>query len=575
MFGERAYRRCLARYALNETLVARPRPCGIDTGITERFPQETAAMPEPIDVLIAGAGPVGLMLATELHRDGVRTRIVETHASRTFFVKALGVTARTLEIFDDLGIAREAIDSGVWLRGMQTFQDGAPTFSTHVPREGLPYGALSLAQYDTERILEAALARHGGRVEYGATLTALTDSGDAVVAQLQNAQGDTHEVRCRWLIGCDGARSTVRRLIDIPFEGDQYPQTFMLADLDVEWDLPRGWMYRFNVSADDAQGPTALAALPVRGSAKRYRLSMVLRPDDAARLAQTTAPAFADVERIMRAALPHDTRLSSMRWSSVYRVSHRIVHTYSRGRVFLAGDAAHIHPPVGGQGMNTGLQDAHNLAWKLALAARDQAGDALLASYSAERLPVGQDVVESTSRAQSVMLAHGEIKPAMRETQLLVGYRESAIVADECADMASEWPAPGDRAPEVGGLVETFVGHAQRLQEQIGRGRHTLIGYAEDETCIDAFDAGLEALKAALGDAASAVLIVAERTEGVLLQPGEMHRTLRDAAGEFAKAFGARNGMLWVVRPDGHIGFRSASCTAQALIAWLAHALAR
>ena len=533
------------------------------------------------DVLIAGAGPVGLMLAAELRRDGVKARVIDAHDERVFFVKALGVTARTLEIFEDLGIARDAIDAGVWITGADTFQDGAPAFSAQVPRAGLPYGALSLAQFETERILEAALARNGGHVEYGATLVDFTESGDVIDARIQDACGESRTVRCRWLVGCDGARSTVRRQLNVGYEGDQYPQTFMLADVDVDWDLPRGRMYRFNVSGEGGAAATTLAALPVRGSARRYRLSMVLLPDDAARHGLNSTPDFNEIERIMLPILPKGTRLSSMRWSSVYRVSHRIAQHYARGRVFLAGDAAHIHPPVGGQGMNTGLQDAHNLAWKLTLAARGVAHEALLDSYEAERRPVGLDVVESTSRALNTVLAHGEIKPAMRETQLLVGYRGSSpIVMDECPDMDAALPTPGDRAPQAGGLVEAFIGHAQRLHDHLGRGRHTLIGYLDDDADaarIAAFDAAVDAWRAALGPAASAVSIVSPKVANAAsFEPArEDYRTLSDNAGEFADAFGAKHGMVWAVRPDGHIGFRSARCAPDALIAWLDRVLGR
>lgn len=239
---------------------------------------------------------------------------------------------------------------------------------------------------------------HGGRVEYGVELAAFEEREGAVHAQLTDPNGQTHTVRCRWLVGCDGAHSKVRSTLGLAFEGGQYPQTFALADLDVEWDLPRGPMYRFDWSAG-ARPKTSLAAVPVHGSEQRYRLSVVLPEDKAAAFANTSSPDFDAMCSLFLPALPDNTRLSSMRWSSVYRVSHRIVPAYAQGSVFIAGDAAHIHPPVGGQGMNTGLQDAHNLAWKLSLAARGLAQPELLESYSEERHPVGVDVVQSTSAA--------------------------------------------------------------------------------------------------------------------------------------------------------------------------------
>jgi len=345
------------------------------------------------DVLIVGAGPVGLLLATELRRDGVEVRLVDRMSTRIFYCKALGITPRTIEIFEDIGIARRAIESGIWLTGVQTWQDGVmvPARSMNMPTAGLPYGSLSLAQFETERLLEAALAAHGGRVEYGVELTAFEEREGAVHAQLTDSDGQTHTLRCRWLVGCDGAHSKVRSTLGFAFEGGQYPQTFALADLDVEWDLPRGPMYRFEWSAE-GRPKTALAAVPVRGSDRRYRLSVVV-PEDKAAFADNPSPDFDAMCALLLPALPDDTRLSSMRWSSVYRVSHRIVPAYAQGSVFIAGDAAHIHPPVGGQGMNTGLQDAHNLAWKLSLAAKGLAQPELLESYSAERHPVGVDVV--------------------------------------------------------------------------------------------------------------------------------------------------------------------------------------
>jgi len=542
-------------------------------------------MQNATEVLIVGAGPVGLLLAAELRRDGIDACVIDRQASRTFFCKALGVTARTLEVFDDIGIADAAIDAGVWLTGIETWQDGAPAGGMQLSLlPGLPYGALSLAQFDTERLLETALQRHGGHVDYDWTLEAFSETPDDVAAVLRGPQGETHTLRCQWLVGCDGARSTVRTQLNLPYEGARYPQTFALADVDVDWALPRGPMYRFNWS-DPTRAVSSLAAVPVRGSAQRYRLSVIVSSEElAARLAEprtgTAANEAPDAELIrtlMLPALPDGTRLSNQRWSSVYRVSHRIVPSYGHGRVLIAGDAAHIHPPVGGQGMNTGLQDAHNLAWKLSLVARGLARPTLLDSYSDERRPVGLDVVESTTRAMNNVLAQQAALPGMRETQLLVGYRDSAIVADECPQLPPELPAPGDRAPDAAGLAQAFVGHPVRLHERIGRGRHTLLGYIDAQGAplaaqVAAFADAYRALHAALGSTASALLIAAP---GCTPPRDETFTLLTDAAGAFAAAFGAHraiSGTVWIVRPDGYLGWRSAQASADAIGAWLKHA---
>jgi 2-polyprenyl-6-methoxyphenol hydroxylase-like FAD-dependent oxidoreductase len=520
------------------------------------------------DVLIVGAGPVGLLLANELIRDGVDVCIVEKMAQRSYFCKALGVTARTLEIFDDLGIAQQAIDAGIWLTSMATYKDGVHVETTPVHADGLPYGALSLAQYETERLLEASLERHGGRVHYAATLLDYTESAEGVTAQLQHANGQQAQLQCKWLVGCDGAHSTVRRALGFEFDGGQYPQTFVLADLDVDWPLPRGPMYRLIASAGERPG-NALAAVPIRGSARRYRLStMVLDDEGRARLGGVDAPDLPSIEAVMQPLLPPGTRLSSLRWSSVYRVSHRIVPRYGAGRVFIAGDAAHLHPPVGGQGMNTGLQDVHNLAWKLVLATRGRASATLVDSYSAERHPVGVDVVQNTSAAMNNVIAQQRAVPGMRETQLLISYRGSPVVDDDmdAASIAEEAPAPGDRAPDALGLRQPFVGHPLRLHERLGRGRHVLVGYVTDTREWEAFAALVDDLRIALGDAAAGLAVLPAGDAPVSL---ETVASVVDAEESFRQAYSPTHGLCWLVRPDGHVGWRGLADARDALASHL------
>jgi 2-polyprenyl-6-methoxyphenol hydroxylase-like FAD-dependent oxidoreductase len=373
------------------------------------------------DVLVVGAGPVGLLLAAELSRDGVDVLLIDRLATRSFFSKALGVTSRTLEIFDDLGIAHDAIDVGVWLRGIASFTDGAPGPAMDIPAD-LPFDILSLAQFDTERVL-------------------------------------------------------------------------------------RGRMFRFSRGAPGQPDSASLVAIPVHGSPRRYRLSSVL-PDGASSPGAEVAPTLEQVTATMASLLPHGTVLSSLHWSSVYRGSHRIVPAYSRGRVLLASDAAHIHPPVGGQGMNTGLQDAHGLAWRLGLASRGLAAAGLFDSYNVERRAVGLDVVENTSRALNEVLAQRVQLPGVRETQLLISYRGSAIVRDERKDAAAATLAAGDRAPDAGQLRRDCVGRAIRLHERLGRGRHVLFGYlADDAATADMLADLLGLLKAAFGNLAGGFAI--------------------------------------------------------------------
>jgi hypothetical protein len=272
---------------------------------------------------------------------------------------------------------------------------------------------------------------------------------------------------------------------------------------------------------------------------------------------EAAPPDLGEIRERMTPLLPAGTGLAGLRWSSRYRVSHRIVPAYSKGRVFLAGDSAHIHPPVGGQGMNTGLQDAHNLAWKLTLAAREMATPGLLESYSAERRPVGLDVVENTSRALNDVIAQKINLPGIKETQLLIGYRNSEIVADQRLGIDPALPYAGDRAVDVDELRRPFVAHALRLRNLIGNGKHLLLGYVGgDPKELDLLADLLDLLKAATGNNAAGFAITAP---GQMLPIQERVSVLTDAGAQFRSSYGARPGMVWLIRPDGHIGWCSQS----------------
>jgi 2-polyprenyl-6-methoxyphenol hydroxylase-like FAD-dependent oxidoreductase len=517
------------------------------------------------DVLVVGAGPVGLLLACELQRQGVDYLLAERSPQRSYFCKALGVTPRTLELFEALDIAEEAIDCGVWLTGWTIFENGVESGSRDLSWEGLPFGFLALPQYDTERILEACLKRHGGVVSRGVALTDFAEEGDRIKARVRDATGATHSIECDWLVGCDGARSTVRKGLKLKFEGDKYPIGFALGDVELDWDRPRGPAYRFTQTVE-GQMRNGMVAVPVRGSARRYRLSMGYPEPRAEESLEdigaevNTPPSLEELAAIAGPMLPPDTHLSNLRWSSFYRISHRIVPIYSIGKVFLAGDAAHIHPPIGGLGMNTGLQDAHNLSWKLALVAHRAVGPGLLESYSAERHPVGLDVVEETSRAMDEAVSTGWRRPsaAGRESQLLIHYRSSGWVQDDVPTDQdnSEAPRAGDRAPDAFGLGRPFVAHRSRLRERLERGNHVLIGYfsgKNTESDQRVFADLLSMIRRGLDRSAAGMAILDPKSHFV---DGELIPAILDCDGSFHQIYLARSGMVWLIRPDGHIAWR-------------------
>ncbi len=236
-----------------------------------------------------------------------------------------------------------------------------------------------------------------------------TQDAIGVTSSLRTADGD-HTISTQYLVGCDGAHSLVRKGLGIDFEGDAFPEEYMLGDVELDWDLPSGYairsMHRTGDAVDDL-----MVCIPLPGH-KRYRVSSFVDPEltsapsgDAGDgvahgLQSGRAPELRHLQSVLDRLSPQQpTRVSHLRWSSVFRISHRLAGRYSSGRAFLAGDAAHIHPPTGAQGMNTGIQDAVNLAWKLALAVSGEAADGLLESYHAERHPVGEEVVGRTVRS--------------------------------------------------------------------------------------------------------------------------------------------------------------------------------
>jgi 2-polyprenyl-6-methoxyphenol hydroxylase-like FAD-dependent oxidoreductase len=296
------------------------------------------------DVLVVGGGPVGLLLASELQRYGVDHLLIEAKRAPAYFCKALGVSARTLDLFDQIGVLEDSLDRGLWLRGQVTAVNGAAIHTSDFALDDARYFTLVLAQYDTEDILRRHLERLGGRVQSGVSLSSFEMMADRVVARV-SVDGEERAIGCRYLVGCDGARSTVRHGLQMDYAGDSYPMTFRLGDVIIHWEQPRGYSYRLT-HTEGGELRNVVVAIPIPGDSRRYRVSMAAPPeywDETADLTQ--APTLEQLTAACAPALPQGTRLTDLRWSSLYRISHRIVPRYSTGPVFLAGDAAHIPHP--------------------------------------------------------------------------------------------------------------------------------------------------------------------------------------------------------------------------------------
>jgi 2-polyprenyl-6-methoxyphenol hydroxylase-like FAD-dependent oxidoreductase len=520
------------------------------------------------DVLVVGAGPVGLTVAVELRRRGVECRIVDRLAQAPRFAKAVGIQPRTLEVWENQGLLRDALDAAAPMRGQLVFVNGRQVsrLDLAVPPD-VPFGFIALPQYVTERLLTSRLQQLAGRVERRVELVGFEQDMDGVTAHLRGSAGE-ERVRVAYLVGADGAHSRVRKGLGLEFAGDAFPEEYMLGDVEVDWSMPEGYGVR-SMHQTDGRTDDFVVCIPLPGSG-RYRMSMLVPEELTTRptgevqhgIEGGRAPELRHIQAVLDRLAPEPTRAHNLRWSSVFRISHRLTDRYGVGRVFIAGDAAHIHPPTGAQGMNTGIQDGVNLAWKLALAVQGAAADGLLASYQAERRPVGEEVVGRTVRHAREGIEADPDDPAVvirREAQLLVNYRDSPLVGGDEDGASTGGPRPGDRAPDCRGLRRPAVNHPLRLFELLADPHQTLLLYADDTDQLPF--AELEGLATSLTRGRARTYVITPMPD---LQVAGTPMIV-DAAGEFRTAYAATGGSGYLVRPDGYLGFRAAPITATVL----------
>jgi 2-polyprenyl-6-methoxyphenol hydroxylase-like FAD-dependent oxidoreductase/heme-degrading monooxygenase HmoA len=541
------------------------------------------------EVLVVGAGPTGLTAAIELARRGIAVRVIDKRAEpSTQADKAIGIHCRTMEIWEDQGIVTDAMDAGTWLYGQTVFVNGKQTHQVDWSGlDELPYAHLGLPQYETERLLGAKAAALGVEVERGVELRGFTQDDDGVTAQLEYPGGTAGTARAQYLVGADGAGSVVRAGLGLTFEGglSMFPQLFMLGDVDVDWDMPEGHLLRWVRIEEGGDFTGMLVCVPLKGR-NRYRVA-TLAPE---RLQKTIGsgvvpagfwkeydpPGLADIQEAIDELGPAGTTASNLRWASIFRIKHGIVDRYREGRVFVAGDAAHLHPPAGGQGMNTGIQDAWNLSWKLALAVRGAASSSLLDSYDAERRPAGKAIVD---RAVAIaftdeMDMEDEKEQFLLEMQMTMNYAGSPLVGEVTGlEGFDGGPEPGYRAPDVLGLRRFGVAHDVRLFD-LTRGTHTTLLLTADATTPRSQVLDLEALAASIREASGGQVhpyLVA--CAAAKLPPLVDLPVLRDCSGAFADAYGLggdTGAAAYVIRPDGHVGFRTRPVTESALRSHLA-----
>jgi 3-(3-hydroxy-phenyl)propionate hydroxylase len=561
---------------------------------------------QPPQVLIVGAGPTGLAAAMSLARAGVSLRIIDRALHPVETSRAIGIQARTLELFEQHRIVEPFITMGHRGRAAHLYSNGQTLLRLDFDplQTRYPY-LLFLDQSQTERILIEHLKTFGVEIERGAELQRLSQDEAGVEATLRMADAREEAVRVRYLIGADGMHSTVRHALGLSFNGETFEQSFVLADLRVDWTLPVDEFQLF-VSADGLVG-----IFPLGGD--RYRLIADRPPSGAAHEAvvrsgvlqgnppagaghaaadadssdEGSAPTLEACQAIVERRVHVPVRLSQLTWSSRFHISSRMVERLRAGSVFLAGDAAHVHSPAGAQGMNTGIHEALNLGWKLAQVLASGAPDRLLDTYHQERYPIERDVLRQTSfathvaeadrgvlrlvrdRVMPLVASFGPVRDVARRTvsELSIQYRRSPLSLERMLDGG---PRAGERAPDA--LVHVVDGplgqapYTARLFDLHDPATFTLFLFV----AVDATDEGHER------DAAVELGRFAAKVEAALQgrvrtwRVGDTEEAI-DAAGETASslnfAYGRTRPCFYLIRPDGYVAARGRPLTdGQALL---------
>ncbi|HEX4767816.1 MAG TPA: FAD-dependent monooxygenase [Lichenihabitans sp.] len=430
------------------------------------------------EVLIVGAGPTGLVLALWLSKLGTKVRLIDTTAEPGTTSRALAVHARTLELYRQLDLADAVVEAGhtvpavnLWVRGRKE----AEVSFTDIGADLTPYPFLHIFPQDEhERLLIDRLETFGVTVERRTELVGYVDDGHRVTARLRGPSGAEERCGAHYIAGCDGASSRVRHVMGVEFPGGTYQRLFYVADVDASGPPIDG---KLHIDLDEAD---FLAVFPLAGRG-RARLIGTVRDERAAQLGTLK---FDDVKD--RAIEQLKLKVGEVNWFSTYRVHHRVTDHFRKGRAFLLGDAAHIHSPVGGQGMNTGIGDAINLAWKLEAVLRGRAPDRLLDSYETERIAFARRLVKTTDRAFTIVVSDGKLAELIRTrvvpialpaatrteafrswmfrtiSQIMINYRDSPVSQGKAGEIRG-----GDRLPWVAAAGGDNYGPLARLAWQV------------------------------------------------------------------------------------------------------------
>ena len=429
-----------------------------------------------VDVLVVGAGPTGLLLASELARRGVGVRLIERRTSPAKHSRALAVLPRTMEMMDQLGLANAFINPSHQAKGICFYgRDRKEAFRSSMgdlPSE-FPFFLL-LPQTETENILVNHARKAGVEIERGVSFLSMVQTGQRVLVTLERMDGTTEQIDASYVVGCDGSRSAVRQATGLEFQGGGYDQSWLLADIVLDPGLDPNWLHGFT----SIDGPIFFFPLPN----SIWRIVLLRKRTESA----TAGVSMNEIVETLNKNHLGYLRAREPSWLAGFGIQHRRTEHLKMGRVFLCGDAAHVHSPAGGQGMNTGLGDAFNLGWKLASVIKGKAKEELLDSFEAERMPVIDGVMRMTDQMTRLITAKKgprvwirewilpivakmgfARKMAMRLSQLSVGYRYSSIVLPGRVVVGAK---PGERVPPLS-FSDLATKRASRTPDLFGKGK--------------------------------------------------------------------------------------------------------
>jgi 4,5-epoxidase len=541
-------------------------------------------------VLVAGAGPTGLALACDLRRRAIDAQVVETLERPPVTTRALGIQPRGRQILDRLGALRDLKRTAQRNQRVAVFVDGK--LSAHIDfgswRGRDEDAPLQAPQTAIEERLRQRLRELGAEVSWGSAVSDIRQQTGSVDVVVQTPEG-TRTTRADWLVGCDGAHSVCRKLIGAEFVGSAYPQTFLAGD--VRFAGPR----ELGPAIYLRRGRLLATARLPNG---RWRIGAALPPGDplaakgdeglTADRSRNSTSVEEGLARLQELYEDYSgdgaTRLIDPTWLSIFRIHRRMASTFRKGRAVIAGDAAHLTSPLGGQGLNTGLNDAFNLGWKLALVIQGRADERLVDTYEAERRPTVERIDRATAAWTNVMFGASAgarfvrrwiALPALRSRTLQAwvltrrgalqsSYRGGPLARDAqtgwLGRISHRGPQPGDGAPDVecrrrGDSGSTTIGG------EIGPNWGLMVFGPADE----AIRACQAAARRRLGDD----LVVLHVVSGTQSPEIDADRLVDDPSGKVARAYWARPGAIILVRPDGHIAWRSPKADRRGLEAWL------